>query len=342
MRYTVFTTPTVFDLLSLEVHGVSSKPNSDNPIGEFGTGLKYAISVLLREGASISLYCNGDHYEFYTKQETFRNQKMWRVWYKKTNAFLGLFSEKPLAFSTQYGKNWKLWMAFRELMSNTTDEDGDCEVTDDIKKYTDFKIPKDTTVFVVDFPAFAEIASSPRQVFLVEPEILFEYGGVQICSGKSQHLYYRNMRAYDLDEGKGSLYTYNISEHIELTEDRTFKYLFNVKSIIETAVAQCNNEELVRSIIKAPEQSFEDTLNFEYEYDASKAFKNVVGYVINNPGGRTNYSVRTYYEKHISPPKQVKQPPRDEVKELLEAIREESDEIESLANKMWEKYFDAE
>ena len=43
------------DLRSLSTFGLNAKPNTTNPIGYFGTGMKYAIAVLLRKHVSIEM-----------------------------------------------------------------------------------------------------------------------------------------------------------------------------------------------------------------------------------------------------------------------------------------------
>jgi hypothetical protein len=47
MTSLVFRTPGVLDLRALTTFGMSSKPNSTSPIGIFGTGLKYAVAVMV-------------------------------------------------------------------------------------------------------------------------------------------------------------------------------------------------------------------------------------------------------------------------------------------------------
>lgn len=50
----LFQNPGEIDLLSIASFGVSVK-EGENPIGFFGTGLKYAIAVLLRTGHRITV-----------------------------------------------------------------------------------------------------------------------------------------------------------------------------------------------------------------------------------------------------------------------------------------------
>ena len=108
MKYTIFSTKGVLDLSVITTFGVNVKPNTDNPIGYFGTGLKYAIAVLLRHGIKITLYTNGQEYQFYTKEKDIRGKEFMVCRYRKTG-LLNKFSYHELPFTTEHGKNWELW-----------------------------------------------------------------------------------------------------------------------------------------------------------------------------------------------------------------------------------------
>ena len=58
-----FHSPTVLPIEAATTMGVSVK-ESDNAIGKFGTGLKYAIAGVLRLGGSIAMTIAGTRYEF--------------------------------------------------------------------------------------------------------------------------------------------------------------------------------------------------------------------------------------------------------------------------------------
>jgi hypothetical protein len=45
----------LIDLRAVQIMGLNAK-ESKNPIGQFGTGLKYAIAVLLRNNCSVSIF----------------------------------------------------------------------------------------------------------------------------------------------------------------------------------------------------------------------------------------------------------------------------------------------
>lgn len=104
--------------------GINAKPNSDNPIGYFGTGLKYAVAVTLRLGGTFRLFRGIEEYEFYLKEKDFRGKSFQTVRMRKRKSLMARWSYDKLPFTTELGKNWKPWMAIRELESNTRDENG--------------------------------------------------------------------------------------------------------------------------------------------------------------------------------------------------------------------------
>ncbi len=83
MSYVVFKTPTILDIRAITMFGLSAKPNSKNPIGYFGTGLKLAIATLIRHNIPIQIYIGKKHYSFEKRPEEFRDQPFEQVWMKR-------------------------------------------------------------------------------------------------------------------------------------------------------------------------------------------------------------------------------------------------------------------
>jgi hypothetical protein len=69
-----FDTPGELDLKAITTFGLSVK-ETENPIGYFGTGLKYAIGILMRHRADIIINTNGDKYAFDIRSSAFRNKE---------------------------------------------------------------------------------------------------------------------------------------------------------------------------------------------------------------------------------------------------------------------------
>ena len=108
-----FYSETKLDPLAFSVMGVSAKEN-DNAIGFFGTGFKYAIAIILRNGGSVRIESEGEKWEFDTVPVSFRGQETKQV----------VCNDKELGYTTDYGKLWSVADAFRELYCNAKDENG--------------------------------------------------------------------------------------------------------------------------------------------------------------------------------------------------------------------------
>src|SRR5579859_4171333 len=117
-RALVFETPSLMDLKSLTMMGVSTKPNTTNPIGSFGTGLKYAIAALTRLGTPPVIWVGRNRYEFATRRDEFRG------WQVEVIDLIGSHDRRELPYTTGYGASWEPWMIYRELEANTIDEGG--------------------------------------------------------------------------------------------------------------------------------------------------------------------------------------------------------------------------
>lgn len=251
------------DLRSITTFGLNSKPNTSNPIGYFGTGLKYAIAVLLRNKIPIEIIIDGRLWTFEVAPSDFRGKKVEEIFLVRHKKLLPSTTIK-LPFTTDLGKNWKLWQAFREIHSNTLDEKGSSVIFDPSSDSSLLYRPNHTTILVKS-QEYVEEYLSRDKTFL--PEGLSMRTGsdsIQVFDAPSEHVYYRGIRIMDLKEEERSTLTYNILSSLELTEDRTVKDEWDVRYRIQNYLASTESKEIVSKAITAPEQSFERRLSFSY------------------------------------------------------------------------------
>lgn len=242
----VFRNTGVIDPASITTFGVSSKEKA-GAIGFFGTGLKYAIAILLREGCSIRIVSGGQVMEFGTERARIRVDDF---------TFVTMNGER-LGFTTELGKTWELWAAFRELYCNCLDENGtviEWNPGDDRIDHV-----SDETVIVVRGDAFRDVWARRSEIILDKTPIL-KHEGVHICPGASEYVFYRGVRAMKLDTP--SLYTYNIQRKLDLTEDRTIKYSWDVAGAIKRAWMECEDERLIELVVTAQKGTMECGLEF--------------------------------------------------------------------------------
>lgn len=195
----------LIDLDVIRVMGVSIKTRA-NPIGYFGTGLKFAISTLLRTGHEITLTRGGETYRFTKRDTTIRGEQVSRVF----------MNDEALPFTTSLGKNWQVWQAYRELHSNTLDEAG---------TITDKETSADTVIAVTGDDIQREFNN--RGSIFLEGQPIAANEFIEIYPGKTHKVYYRGVRAGNMPEEM--MFSYNILAPMTLTEDRTFDSQYTVE-----------------------------------------------------------------------------------------------------------------
>lgn len=228
--------------------GVSVK-ETDNPIGFFGTGLKYAIATLLRTGHTISLRTNGETIQFRTKSKMIRDKEFQMI----------MMDDEQLGFTTDLGKNWEVWQAYRELYSNCLDEGGTISSL----------FTENDTVFSVEGPEIMQAHSDRGKIFLHgEPWIIME--GVEVHRGVSFYVYYRGVRVQKLQ--KPSRFTYNLTTPMALTEDRTLASLWDMNYKLSTRLPKAAVPEFCMKIVDPTKDMYEHTFDFSDCYEPSEEF----------------------------------------------------------------------
>lgn len=260
-----FHTPGPIPMESFTTFGLNAKPRTDNPLGEFGTGLKYAVAVLLRVGGQMTIFVGGTEYDFYTSDKDFRGKEFKECRMRKRSRLAGFVPARwrsvALPYTTHLGKKWLPWQVFRELASNTYDEGG--LVTDE--EFNPW--PGGTTIRVV-CDKITEIYLDQTKVFMDNggEAPLWENGAVEIYRGESQNLFYRGVRVYDLRNK--SRFTYNFKKGmVNLTEDRSAGNVWDLQwklaSIIQNEIF---DRLLLRDMMdKRDHATFEgEDLSFDY------------------------------------------------------------------------------
>lgn len=239
------TNPGLIPMEAVTVMGVSAK-EGDNPIGMFGTGLKYAIASLLRTSQKITIWRGLDRYDFTTEPGEVRGKEF---------AFIrmsGPEGDQRLGFTTHLGAHWETWQVFRELYSNCLDEAGDIA-------FSRIDPQEGRTTIWVTGEAFADAARSRSRYFL-DTKPLISGTFVDIHPGRSSGIYYRGVLVAGME--RQSAYTYNITTSLSLTEDRTLKDHWSARYWIGMTLATCEDRAILEKVLTNRE-GFEGTLTFE-------------------------------------------------------------------------------
>lgn len=261
----IFDTPGILDLRAITTFGLNAKPEAGgHPIGYFGTGLKYALAVLAREEQEVHIFAGENHYQLGVEQSEFRGKG-----FQAITLLVNGTTTLELPFTTELGKNWQLWMAYRELYSNTLDEMGTSIHTGQAP--ASFADPE-RTIIAVSGEAFDAIWTERRHIFLENAQ---RYGnGIEVLQEPSTFVFYRGIRAGQLSYP--SLFTYNFLDSMELTEDRNFANMWMVQYYISNLVTQSTKRDFVELALGAGQAFFEGHINFESSnQEPSQVFKDV-------------------------------------------------------------------
>lgn len=221
----IFQNTGLIDINAAITLGVSVK-DGDSPIGFFGTGLKFSIATILRNGGSITIWSGLDEYRFESEQVVIRGEPFEMV----------TMNGDRLGFTTQLGRNWKPWMAFRELASNAKDEGGKYWHTSSGES-----VPRvhSTTIMVEGI----DDVWPEHDTILLESQPIYADEKIEIHDGTSPYLFYRGVRV--CTPPAPTAFTYNVLSPLTLTEDRTVPWIYG-ELAIEKGLGACTDRHILR------------------------------------------------------------------------------------------------
>ena len=212
------------DFAGAMTFGVSAKMH-DNPIGQFGTGLKYAVAILLRTGHTVTAWSGTTKYEFGLQDLEFRGQDF------KTVTMNG----EKLGFTTHLGAHWAMWHAYRELLCNALDEEG-AVVTDDPDQYSP---TTGLTLIQVVGKDIEEVHTMRGHWFIHNrrPDMTMTGVGVHLDL-PNPGIFLKGVLVHELENSKAS---YDFTYPLDLTEDRGLRYNFQPMQVLSREV--CRTED---------------------------------------------------------------------------------------------------
>lgn len=267
----------LLDVRALKTFGVSVK-ETENPIGYFGTGFKYAISVILRNRGEITVWIGKEPFRFSVKIENIRGKDFNLI----------CMNGAEMGFTTDLGKNWHIWQAFRELYCNCKDEPNPVITNKAVEP------AQGKTTVQVEGAQFEEVFANRKEYFLERnPE--YQSGGVNFHAIPGEKIFYKGVRVGDLKTP--SNFTYDISgRNITLTEDRAIAWYWEPLMAIARAVMDAEDSDLIQNMLTAPFQTFESELDYDIGHEPGQTFMRVMRGI--NFKELTNFTARKVFKKY--------------------------------------------
>ena len=264
------------DICAIKTFGMSAK--ADGAIGFFGTGLKYAIAICLREGQEIEIEINGDLHSFDTICKELRGSTFQIV----------RMDGEEIGFTTELGKTWELWQAFRELYCNAQDEGGETGI--------DIGTDGADTIVRVTGHKMAEIFNTKRH-FILDGHPLHTGQSADAYPKKAGAIFFQRIKV--LEPQKPTLADYNIKSKIVLTEDRTAKFAYQASDAIAEMIATSERPDFIHANLTCGDGWFEASLNYSDVFTTpSAAFLDCAEDLLRTKAPDLNRTVRSLVEQH--------------------------------------------
>ena len=287
--YLAFRNPGTLEIELVKLLGVSVKESND-PIGFFGTGLKYALATALRLGGSVTIITDGQRYDISGREITLRDKKFTQV----------MLNGEPLGFTTELGKQWEPWMVVRELYSNALDEGGSTSIANG-----DPESAADTgqTVIALHGQPFLDVWNERDRHFIALDRDLpaFTTPYVDGYEGRQKSVFYRGIKIHQTQ--LPTAFKYNLSEKVTLTEDRTLKYAYTLDDILEKAIISSSDTDFIRRCLTSGELTHEGQLDYDggyYGVELGEAFKEVCADLLARMPSNVNKKAIRYYQNRTN------------------------------------------
>ena len=282
MTYVIFSNPGEIDPRLMTTFGANVKESS-NPIGFFGTGFKYAVSILLRNSCEITVLSGETPYVFSKRSEVIRGKSFDTVFMNETR----------LGFTLEVGKNWKFWTSYRELYSNCLDENGTVSQAEHLPAGR-----PGVTQICVKGARFANVHENRSQYFL-ESEPLFKGSYANLHAGGGDLVYYRNIQVGMFADGRSSYVTYNFRIGITLSEDRTLTNHRDADMWIMFELARLRDKGLLKRILSGGKGYHEYHLDWALGPTVpSQEFLEVVHDMLQTDVTSVSSALYTYWRDH--------------------------------------------
>jgi hypothetical protein len=260
MKYLKISNSTEIEANAFMLVGACTKRDDNTKIGYFGSGLKYAMAVLLREGTKINIYSGVNKIELNTTVETLRGQNFDVITIdgKKTN------------LTTDMGIKWKLWQAVREIYCNALDEDGfNSEIVEQIKPV------ENETAFYLTITGNEQLEAimANWDRYFANNRIIHaacSHGKVMFPKESTVSVYRKGVRCYE--QKRPSLFDYDL-DNIEITESRLIEYEFLLFADLGKIWRECATGTMIKKLLALTKDgNIENYIEYDIDWSYGNSF----------------------------------------------------------------------
>ena len=238
MKYLKIQNKGVIPMSLFFLMGASTKSEDPTSFGEFGTGLKYAISYCARTSTPLIVFLGTKELTFSIKELTIRKSKFNCIY----------INNRSTNITTKFGETWEAWMAIREIWCNAKDEINPSK-EEVLEEASTVGKAGYTTFYIGITEEIQKVVDKWDEHFLTRTDILYEDDDIIIypSDSKALRIYKNSILIYK--EGGKCLFHYDlkkakINELREykgsISQDIPTKLLASNEKVVEILMGQMN------------------------------------------------------------------------------------------------------
>lgn len=264
MKYLKITNQGTLNVELIPLMGGTTKKGQTDKIGQFGTGLKYAMAYSIREGADFLLHTGGDFVEIASIEKDIDGNKFDVI----------CINAKETSITAQMGYDWEPWMVVREIYSNALDEGG--ESVEIVKDIENDSVPEGHTAIYLELTAdIMAVYNNWTRYFIHDLEPLWTNGHYSVYPNNGPvRLYKQGVLVKEIPEAKG-VFMYE-SNNCALNELR--QYIGSISSQMVYALAEMDAGSVEYFLEHLDEEiHYEADMDYQWFIKFNDAWKQAIG-----------------------------------------------------------------
>lgn len=247
-KYLKITNQKELDTRLISLMGGTTKASDNTKIGQWGSGLKYAIAFFIRNNIEFFLYSGKNRISFSTKEEVIGS-----------NTFNVIcVNGKKTSLTTQMGGDaWSHWQCIREIWSNAVDEGGySKEIVSQINS-----VSGETSFYIECTPEILTVWNDWQKYFIQDKEPMYSKENLKLYPSTGNLKIYK--QGVLIGESKeDSVFMYDIKDAY-INELREYKGSF--ANDLSNVIYSIDDPKIIDYFLSTvTEDHYEGRINYKY------------------------------------------------------------------------------
>ena len=238
MKFLKISSKGEMELEAISLIGASTKRGDDSTIGMFGSGLKYAVAAILRQGIPFVVFSGTKEIKLTTGEVNFGGKSFNRIY----------VNGKETSLTDSMGtEDWEgVYPFIREIYSNALDADANAfiGIVDDVTMQADY-----TSFYIQETPEITEFMKDFDNHFVTRSRSLFKNEKIgEIHNRKQDTRIYRKGILCHKDTNEKSIFSYNLYR-VGINESRVLRNKYEAENEVGRLIESCTDKTILRSWI---------------------------------------------------------------------------------------------